>query len=221
MKVFEIIERTTGLEKVVPAKVKPIIEPFPKKPETPAQPTTDDNGTQISPTRNGGVKLGDGRGTFIWDKNGQPSMYISPAIGGLKQVHNIKNKTFVVNYSNQGFDIKATYDQQGNKISDDGDSTSFSLGGASAKQEGNTISISYNFGPFSMETKLDASKASPKQIQNAKAMAQEAGRGSAKSTEDLVKMADLIGGEVIFKNNGKVISQEEGIKLAREMFSDV
>lgn len=221
MKVFEIIERTTGLEKAVPAKVKPILEPFPKRPETPAQPTTDDNGTQISPTRNGGVKLGDGRGTFIWDKNGQPSMYISPAIGGLKQVHNIKNKTFVVNYSNQGFDIKATYDQQGNKISDGNDSTSYSMGGASVKQEGNAISISYNFGTFSMEAKLDASKASPKQVQNAKAIAQKAGQGSAKSTEDLVNMANSIGGEVIFKNNGQVISQEEGIKLSKELFGDV
>lgn len=221
MKIYEIIEGTPGLEKVVPVKVKPILEPFPKKPETPAQPTTDNNGTQISPTRNGGVKLADGRGTFIWDKNGRPSMYITPTISGLKQVHNIKNKTFVVNYSNQGFDIKATYDQQGNIISDDSDSIGYTLGDASVKQEGNALSISYNFGPFSMETKLDRSKASLKQLQNAKALAQEASRGSAKSIEDLVKMASLVGGEVIFRNNGKVISQEEGIKLSRELFSDV
>jgi len=221
MKVYEIIENALSpLGKAAPEKIKPMLEPFPKKQEAKPQPYSTENGETIKTTKTGGTRLDSGAGTFIWDKNGQPSMYITPSIGGLKQVHNIKKKTFVVNYSNKGFDIKATYDQQGNKISDDSDSTSYSMGGVSAKQTGNTISLYYNLGQFSFEAKFDATKASPKQLQNAKAIAQEAGRG-ARSMKDLVNIANSTGGEVIFKNNGKVISQEEGLELSRKAFGDV
>ena len=220
MLVSEILERRTVVENAIPNKVDPVLEPFPQMPEKPAQPYTTDDGETVKPTRNGGVSLGNAAGTFIWDKNGQPSMYITPSINGLKQVHNIKKKTFVVNYSNQGFDIKATYDQQGNKISDDSDSTSYSMGGASVKQEGSVMSFAYTFADaFSMEAKIDTAKVSPEQAQTAKSLAQKINGSNMKDIDDLVTTVSSMGGEVTFKNNGRVIPQQQGLQIARQMFS--
>ena len=129
MKIAELLRE----DNTPPTKVKPFREPFPQMPEKPAEPYSTDNGETVKPTRNGGVSLGNAAGTFIWDKNGQPSMYITPSINGIKQIHNMKTGNFTVDYRHSGMNIKQEYDKNGNSIG--GADTGFSMGGVTVKKD--------------------------------------------------------------------------------------
>ena len=122
-----------GQDNTPPTTVKPVREPFPQMPEKPAEPYTTDDGETVKPTRNGGVSLGNAAGTFIWDKNGQPSMYITPSINGLKQVHNMKTGNFTVDYRNKGLNIKQQYDKNGKSIG--GADTEYSMAGLTVNKD--------------------------------------------------------------------------------------
>ena len=104
-----------------------------KMPQPPQAPTTDtpdgtdENGTRINTTPKGNRSVKNGGGTYIFTPQGKLMLYMSPKIGGLQQTHNLIKKTVTVNFGtavDQGdgdvnIDQKATYDMQGNLISDD------------------------------------------------------------------------------------------------------
>jgi hypothetical protein len=131
MKIYEILKETEN--KTPPTTVKPVREPFPQMPQIPTEPVSGENGEIIKPTKNGGVSLGNDAGTFIWDKAGNPSMYITPSMAGMKQVHNMKTGNFTVDYSYKGLNIKQEYDKDGNSIG--GADTQYSMGGVTVKQD--------------------------------------------------------------------------------------
>jgi hypothetical protein len=130
MKMSDIVKEEN---KTPPTKVKPVREPFPQMPQKPTEPVSGENGEIIKPTKNGGVSLGNAAGTFIWDKAGKPSMYITPSMNGIKQVHNMKTGNFTVDYRNKGLNIKQEYDKDGNSIG--GADTQYSMGGVTVKQD--------------------------------------------------------------------------------------
>jgi len=130
MKMRDIVKEENNTP---PTKVKPVREPFPQMPQKPTEPVSGENGEIIKPTRNGGVSLGNDAGTFIWDKAGKPSMYITPSINGIKQVHNMKTGNFTVDYRNKGLNIKQEYDKDGNSIG--GADTQYSMGGVTVSQD--------------------------------------------------------------------------------------
>jgi hypothetical protein len=130
MKMSDIVKEEN---KTPPTKVKPVREPFPQMPQIPTEPVSGENGEIIKPTKNGGVSLGNAAGTFIWDKAGKPSMYITPSMAGMKQVHNMKTGNFTVDYSFKGLNIKQEYDKDGNSIG--GTDTQYSMGGVTVKQD--------------------------------------------------------------------------------------
>jgi hypothetical protein len=104
-----------------------------KMPQPPQAPTadtpdgTDENGTRINTTPKGNRSVKNGGGTYIFTPQGKLMLYMSPKIGGLQQTHNLIKKTVTANFGtavDQGdgdvnIDQKATYDMQGNLISDD------------------------------------------------------------------------------------------------------
>ena len=104
-----------------------------KMPTPPQAPTantpdgTDDNGVRISTTPKGNRSVVTGGGTYIFTPQGNLILYMSPKLNGLQQTHNLVKKTITVNFGtaiDQGdgdvnVDQKATYDMQGNLISDD------------------------------------------------------------------------------------------------------
>lgn len=117
MKIFEVIS-------TLPRKID--VTPMPTPPQAPTAQTpdgVDDNGVQIKTTAKGNRSVASGQGTYIFSPQGKLMLYMTPKIGGLQQTHNIDKKTVTVNFGNTidgtSVDQKATYDMNGNIISDD------------------------------------------------------------------------------------------------------
>jgi len=115
MKMFEVLLEADTM----PEKVKPLA--VPKFPPMPEQDGDMGNGMLAGTSKKTGEKYQKGsEGTFIWDKTGNPKTYVSPAMGGTYQIHDVKTGNFTQRYENAGLKITGRFDKNGNSL-DKGD----------------------------------------------------------------------------------------------------
>ena len=96
MKIFEITEKKSFTNSL-PDKIKPlgITKPIPQAPTGPDK--TLENGTTISTDKNGNRTVSSGAGKYTF-KDGKLITYVTPTIGGYKEVYDLVKKTITVDY---------------------------------------------------------------------------------------------------------------------------
>ena len=134
MKIAELLRE--ALDQNLPPTIKTI--PVPQFPQAPTQMGDLGDGQIAEPNKEGGVKLSGADGTFSWDKNGQPSKWAAPAMGGTSQVYDMKTGDITVTLTNGGLNVSAVYDKTG-KLKQGGNSASYDMGTATvtATSQGN------------------------------------------------------------------------------------
>lgn len=109
MKIHEIL---TEAPKGLPPTIKPV--KMPAFPQIPQQDGELDDGSSVGTSKDGGKFLKGAQGTFVWDKQGQPSKWRAPTVSGMTQTVDVKTGDITVRLQQGGLDITGVYDKSGN-----------------------------------------------------------------------------------------------------------
>jgi hypothetical protein len=138
MKMHELLREA---EEGLPPTIKPLqIPQFPEVPQQDGE--LGDGSTAGTDKKTGGKYLKGGQGTFVWDKQGQPSMWIAPNFAGMTQRYDMKTGDINVRYQNGPLDVSGVYDKTGKRKDGQG-SMGYDMGVASVRKgpQGSTMTV--------------------------------------------------------------------------------
>jgi len=108
MKIYEIL---TEAPKGLPSTIKPM--KVPAFPQMPQQDGELGDGSSAGTSKDGGKFLKGAQGSFVWDKQGQPSKWRAPTFGGMTQTVDMKTGDITVRLQQGGLDVTGVYDKAG------------------------------------------------------------------------------------------------------------
>ena len=134
MRIHELLREES--EEQIKAEVLPAKKQLQPVPQFPAMPQQDgDLGQGMSAgtvQKTGERYLKGAQGTFIWDKAGKPSKYITPTVNGYHERHDLVKGTVEAHYVNGPLKLSQTYDKSGNAIGQD---VSYKMGDVSMRKQ--------------------------------------------------------------------------------------
>lgn len=138
MKIFEILKEAP--QEGLPPTIKPL--KVPAFPEMPQQDGELGDGSSAGTSRDGSKFLKGAQGSFIWDKQGQPSKWRAPTFSGMTQTVDMKTGDITVRYQNGPLDVSGVYDKTGKRKDGQG-TTSYDMGVARVSKgpQGNTMTV--------------------------------------------------------------------------------